>query len=395
MPALTGVRVLDFTHYIAGPYCSQILADHGADVIKVEHLEGETGREAEPKFDEKSLYFASQNRNKRALTLNLKSIEGRDIVQRLVETADILVTNYGLGVPERLGIGYKDITSINPEIIMVHITGFGATGPYRDRAAFDGIIQSMSGLADLTGDPEGLPTNVGFYIADHIAGLQGAMGTMLALQSRERTGKGQYVDISMLDGLISMLGYYPGDVLLSGKNHSRAGVSDPRAFASIFPTKDNGFVYIAPVRQPMWENFARMIGRKEWLDPDSPFYSREARLEKENREELEAMISEWTSQHTKMEIVSLLQNEKIPCGPVQTLLDVVHDPQVRERSMIKTVRTTDGEDLPVPGVPIKLNETPANEVSDLPEIGQHSNEILMELGLSPQEINFLKQEKVI
>jgi CoA:oxalate CoA-transferase len=394
MSALAGIRVLDFTHYIAGPYCSQILADHGADVIKIERLDGEVGRQAMPHYKEDSLYFASQNRNKRAMALDLKAPQSLEIINRLIESADILVTNYAAGVPEKLGFGYERISSINPRIIMVQITGFGLTGPYRDYVAFDGVIQAMSGLASLTGDAEGPPTNVGYYIADHNAGMQGAMGALLAVYNRERTGKGQYVDISMLDGMVSMLGYYPGSVLLTGQNPSRQGTRDRFAYSNTYPAKD-GSIYIAPTSQVMWEKFARLIGHDDWADSHSPFYTRQARME--NREQLDKLISEWTVLHTKDEIFHLMQQEKIPCGPVHTMTDLVQDPQVKERAMIQTVNTPDSGEVPVPGIPIKLSQTPAEVKAEAgpPRIGQHTRDILTEIGFTREEVEELRTAGVV
>jgi CoA:oxalate CoA-transferase len=393
MSILSGIRVLDFTHYISGPYCSQILADHGADVIKIEPTEGETARKAGPFHKETSIYFAAQNRNKRGLSMNLKSTPGRELFYRLVKTADLLVTNYGAGVPERLGIDYKTISEINPKISFVHITGFGLTGPYKNHRAYDGIIQAMSGLAELTGHPGGPPTNVGYYLADHLSGLQAAYGAMLALFHKERTGKGKYVDVSMLDGMISMLGYKFSEVLVEGKEPQRNGNRDERAFCNTYATKD-GYVYIAPNTPSMWESLCKLIGKEDWFNSDSPYATSVGRIE--NRDFLEETIQEWTQKYTKEEVYRVLQKAGIASGPVNTLQDLIQDPQVMNRNMVRTMKTGElDDDIYVTGVPVKIDDTPIFEFTPAPLVGEHTEEILEELGYSQKEIDAFRDTGVV
>lgn len=393
MSILSGIKVLDFTHYISGPFCSQILGDHGADVIKIEQIGGERGRLSKPLHHDESLYFAAQNRNKRALSVNLKSKSGQEIIQNLVRKSDILITNYGAGVPERLGIDYDTISNINPGISMVHITGFGIDGPYMNHRAYDGIIQVMSGIASLTGHPDGPPTITGTYIADHLAGLQGAMGAMLALFYRTRTGKGRFVDISMLDGMISMLGYKLSEFMITGKENQRIGNRDLRSFCNSYPTKD-GFIYIAPITAKMWEEFCKLMNKVEWTKSDSPYSTNEGRLA--HRDILEGEISAWTKEYSKLEVFHILQEAGIASGPVNTLEDIANDPHIKERNMLRKMKFSNNEEeIFVNGIPIKTNESDLAEFKPPPAIGEHSKEILEELGYSSTEIHGLIEEGII
>jgi CoA:oxalate CoA-transferase len=392
MSILSGIKVLDFTHYISGPYCSQILGDHGAEVIKVEQIGGENGRVSKPIYHNESLYFAVQNRNKRALSINLKAKEGQKIIRKLVKDSDILITNYGAGVPERLGIDFDTISKINPQISMVHITGFGLNGPYRDYRAYDGIIQVMSGIASLSGQREGPPTMVGTYIADQLAGLQAALGAMLCLMNRERTGKGKFVDVSMLDSMISLLGYKLSEFMLSGKEYPRNGNQDLRSLSNTHPTND-GYIYIAPLTSKMWEDFCKIMGKNDWSKSDSPYFTSDGRLE--HRVFLEENISEWTIQFSKKEVFEMLQEVGIASGPVNTLEDIANDPHIKERNMLRKMKVGNGEEVFVNGVPLKVKEDELTEFTSPPSIGEHSRDILKELGYSSIEINRFIEKDVI
>lgn len=394
MSILSGIRVLDLSHYIAGSYCSQVLADHGADVIKIERLEGEVGRTSAPMDEDISLYFASENRNKRGISIDLKSSEGKEIFLRLVKTADVLVTNYGANVPEKLGFDYDTISAVNPRISMVHITGFGQTGPYKNYGAYDGIIQSMSGLAEMTGHTDGPPTYVGFFIADHIAGLQASLGTMMALFHRERTGRGRFVDISMLDGVVSLLGFSVAEAKLHGITSQRWGTRDRFELSKAFPTKD-GYVFVssyllAPEKQ--WKAFADLIGKSEWGQSDSSLFTKEERLN--NREIIEEALSNWTSQQTKLEAFELLQQRGIASSPVNKLDEVINDPQIKHREMIQTLQIGN-VGVPVPGVAIKIPENPVAKFTPPPALGEHSVEILTELGFTEQEIGDFQTNNIV
>ncbi|MFB5088095.1 CoA transferase [Psychrobacillus sp. PGGUH221] len=395
MSILSGIRVLDLSHYIAGPFCSQILADHGADVIKIERPEGEVGRTSAPMDDDISLYFASENRNKRGIAIDLKSEKGKEIFTRLVKTADVLVTNYGANVPEKLGFDYDAISAVNPRISMVHITGFGQTGPYKNYGAYDGVIQSMSGLAELTGHPDGPPTYVGFFIADHIAGMQAALGTMFALFHRERTGHGRFVDISMLDGLVSLLGFSVAEAKLHGITSQRWGKTDRFELSKSFPTTD-GYVFISSyllASEKQWKDLTELIGKNEWGQSESPLYTKEGRFKR--RETIEEAISQWTSEQTKLEAFQHLQQRGIASSPVNKLDEVFNDPQIKHREMIQTLKMGDKGGVPVPGAAIKIQDNPIAEFTPPPNLGEHSAEILTELGFTDQEIEDFQTNKII
>jgi len=392
MGALQGITVLDFSHYIAGPHCSQILADHGADVIKIEPVTGEASRKNNPVLGDISLYYASMNRSKRGLAVNMKSPEGQEIIKRLVSRADVLVTNYAVGVPERLGIDYETVSAINPRIVMVHISGFGLTGPNRHNSAFDGMIQAMSGIVHLTGDRNGPPMKTGLYIADHISGMQAVIGVLLALNARNTTGKGQLVDVSMLDSMVSMLAYNLTDAKVNGTNLHRTGNRSTNVFATTFQTLD-GYLYIAPLTERMWQDLSGVMGHPEWAEPGSPYATMNGRLA--NYDELDRAMSEWTTKRTTKEIVQMLQKVQVACGPVQSIDEVVEDPQLVERGMIQTMNIPECGDIIMPGIPIKLSDTPSDASFRPPYLGEHNEEVLTQLGFSAEEIDNYKAAKAI
>lgn len=392
MGALRGIKVLDISHFIAGPLCSQILADHGADVIKVEALGGELARESIPFYKQKSIYFATMNRNKRSLSINMKTAEGREVIESLVKETDILVTNFSSGVPERLGFDYASIKKINPRIIMVHITGFGLTGPLKNYSAFDGAIQCMSGLAHLTGDKDGVPTKAGLFVADHVAAFHGAIGALVALQSRNINGEGQHVDISMLDSMVSMLQYHLSLASVFGINSHRAGNRSTNDFATIFKTQD-GYIYIAPLTPKMWSSFSVVMGKPELSAEGSPYQDVHGQLE--HYDYLEELVEQWTKMRTTAELVKILRQENIACGEVNTIEDVLKNEQLIERSMLMEM---DFEDIKitVPGVVGKLSKDGVHvQAKKAPLVGEHSREILLEKKFSNEQIDHLENLGVI
>lgn len=391
MFSLEGTKVLDFTHFIAGPYCTQILADHGAEVIKIEPTGGEPTRVANPLYDDFSIYFGAMNRNKKGIAIDLKSEKGKEIVKDLIKEADLVVTNYSVGVPEKLGIDYDTISQINPQASLIHISGFGMTGEKKHDSAFDGIIQAMSGIAHLTGSSDGPPKKAGLFIADHIAGLNGAIGSLLALQARTVTGKGQLVDIGMFDSMVSMLAYNLSLVSVFDIKPHRAGNRSTNVFATTFPSKD-GHLYIAPLTEQMWVDLCDIIGYPEWSEPSSEYSTINGRLK--HYDFLEEEITKWTKTKTTEELLEILNNARIASGRVNSVEDLLKDNHLYERNMILDFKKDDMT-YKVPGVVVKMSDSSKNYHEPAPQLGEHTLEILQGLGYSEKNINELSNTDII
>jgi CoA:oxalate CoA-transferase len=388
MMALDGVRVLELSHYIAGPHCGLVLADHGADVLKVEPPSGDASRRAEPFHDGESLYFSVMNRNKRSLVLDLKRDGARGVFEQMVREVDVVVTNYAAGVPERLGVGYEQLRAVNPRIIVVQITGFGATGPLSGVAAFDGIVQAMSGVSHLTGERDGHPLKAGVYVADHAAALQGAIGALSALRYRDLTGEGQLVDISMLDSMVSMLAWEPARATL-GMAPLRNGNRSVNVFASTFPAAD-GYVYLAPLSDDMWNAVVDVVGDPALAHPD--YASMRGRLDHYAR--VEELLTRWTRSTPAATIVDLLRARRVACGVVSTVEDVVASAQVRERATLVDIPHGDGT-IPGPARVAHASGMPRPDVQAAPPLGAHTISALETFGFPEQEIARLLAEGVV
>lgn len=394
MGALSHIKVLDLSHFIAGPFCGQTLGDYGAEVIKVEPLNGEYSRKAIPMYKDISLYYSSLNRNKKSISIDLKQPEGKLLLQKLIKKVDVIITNYGVNVPEKLGFSYEEASKINPNIIMTHITGFGLTGPYKEKNAFDGIIQSMSGIVHLTGEQDGPPNKAGLYIADHIAGMQGVIGTLLALNEREKTGKGKLVDVSMLDSMVSMLAYNLADVTALKNNPQRAGNNSTNVFATTVETKD-GFVYLAPLTQPMWEKFCHVIGKSEWAQENSIYNDVNTRLK--SYPTMKVAIEEWTKRKNSIEVVREMEEAGVPCAKIDNMNDVLKNPQLQSRDMLMELDLGENyENVIVPGAVIKTNEGKKISMTPPPKLGEHTTQIMSQLaGMEENEIQDLLSNEVV
>ncbi len=391
---LEGIRVLDMTWALAGPFCTMLLSDLGAEVIKVENPEeGDSSRKNFPHIEGVSSYFLSVNRGKKSITVNLRHPEGKKIVLTLAKKSDVMVENFRPGVMDRLGLGYKEIRAVNPKIIYAACSGFGQVGPYAHRPAYDVIVQGMGGTLSITGEEGGPPVRVGFSIGDIGGGVFTALGILAALQERQKSGEGQMIDVAMLDCQMALLENAFSRFFATGEVAQRLGTRHPvlTPFQSL-PTKD-GYIALAAAREDWWQKFCGIIGRPD-LPQDERFKNNVLRTK--NHKELEKILSEATRQRLTSEWVALMDKNDIACGPVNTIDQIAADPHTAARNMIRQVKHTTAGMLRVVNSPIKLSRTPVNIEKASPELGEHTEEILKELlGYSNEIINRLRSEKAI
>lgn len=376
MNPLTGIRVLDLSRVLAGPYCTMMLADFGADIIKIEPPVGDDSRAFGPFIGKESAYFMSLNRNKRSVVLNLKEQEHCDVFKEMVKKADVVVENYRPGTMEKFGLGYEELKTINPKIIYAACSGFGQTGPYRTKPAYDIIVQAMGGIMSITGPEGGPPTRVGASIGDITAGMFTAYGIMLALFHRERTGKGQKIDVGMLDCQIAILENAISRYTTSGNVPAPLGNRHPSITPfSSYPAKD-GHIIVGAGNNRLWERLCNLIGRSE-LAADPRFDTNGNR--NTNIEELTGILNEIFKTKTIDEWLSILEEAGIPCAPINTIDRTVNDPHIKARDMIVEVRHPVAGQMKIPGIPVKMSETPGSIHSPAPTLGQHAQEIMQEI----------------
>lgn len=392
---LTGIRVLDLSRFIAGPYCAMLLGDMGADVIKVEPPgRGENSRGFGPFVEGESLYTMVFNRNKRSLTLDLRSARGKAILRELLGKADVLVENYVAGTLEKMGFDHDTLQGINPRLIVTRISGFGQSGPLAGKPCFDVIAQSMSGLMDITGDADGRPTMAGTYVVDYSTGLYATIGTLGALQARERSGRGQVVDVALLDSAMSMLMTAIPEQMLLGRTMTRHGNRDRYgAPANTFPTRDGEWVHLASVGEPMFRALTRIMGRPELAD-DARFTDNGARLA--NATALETFIGEWTMTLTTTQLLDALQAIGVPCAKVARVTDLIDNPHLAHRGQILEMQHPKAGKVPMQGFAVHFGESPMRLQHPPPLLGQHSEEVLQEwLALQPEAISALRENGIV
>lgn len=393
MGALEGVKVIDLTRVLAGPFCTMILGDLGADVIKVEGPGGDETREWGPPFaGGQSAYYLTANRNKRAMTLNLKEPEGRDILRTMIRTADVVIQNFKTGTMEKWGLGYDSLRHLNPRLVYCSISGFGQYGPYKDLPGYDYIVQAMGGMMSITGSEETGPMKVGVPIADLATGLYSTIGILAALQERERSGEGQAIDISLLDSQISLLANVASNYLMSGQIPGRYGNQHPNIVPyQTFRTRD-GEMVVAVGNDRQFQKLCQVLGKPE-LAEDLRFLTNSARLA--NRERLIGILQPEFVRHTGKEWQERLNAAGIPNGPINDMQQLFADPHVEEREMkLEMAHPTAGK-IRLVGSPLKLSRSKVKMRRHPPLVGEHTKEILQEYGFREEEIEDWQARKIL
>jgi len=392
---LEGITVLDLSRVLSGPYCTMQLADMGARVIKIERpgLGDDTRAWGPPFVNGESAYFLSINRNKESLTLNFKHPEGRRLLDELIARADILVENFRPGTLDELGLGYETLRAKHPRLIYTSISGFGHSGPLRERAGYDAVLQGEAGIMSLTGPPDARGYKVGVAIADLAAGLFAAQGTLLALYARERTGRGQHVDVAMLDSVAALLTYQAGIYFVTGAPPERHGNAHPTvAPYETFEAAD-GEIVLAAGNDELWRRFCRVAGLDAYAG-DPRFATNRDRVR--NYGALRPIVADAFSKRTRAEWLEVLNDAGIPAGPVRNLQEVLTDEQLLTREMVHVLQHSSAGPVQVLGVPVKLSATPGAVRRAPPALGEHTEEILTgDLGLAASQITEMRAAGVI
>lgn len=391
--ALAGIRVLDLTRMLAGPLCTALLADIGADVIKIENPDGgDDARHFLPRQGDESTYFMLLNRGKKSLTIDLKAKKGLELIEALVEKSDVLVENFRPGTVKRLGIDYERLSAINPRLVYASISGFGQTGPLSHQPSYDIIAQAMSGLMSITGAPDGPPTRVGESMGDIIAGLYASWGILAALQARTRTGRGQHLDVAMLDALFSLLVTPLSQYFFTGAVPQRVGNRHPISTPFDTYKASDGLVVIAVASERLFARLAEVIGRPD-LPYDARFSSDDRRTA--NEPALRALIEAWTAKRTVDQVIEEIGRVGVPVSPIWTVAQAADSDHVKSRGFVRRVDHPTAGEIRLVGQPVQFSDG-ASSIAAPPLLGEHTDELLQSvLGLSPDALRELRDEKAI
>jgi formyl-CoA transferase len=391
---LSGLKVLELGQLIAGPFAAKTLSDFGAEVIKIEPPEGgDPLRQWRLLKDGTSVWWQVQSRNKRSLAMDLKSAEAQDIVRRLATESDVLIENFRPGAMEAWGLGPEVLSALNPKLIMLRISGYGQTGPYRDKPGFGVVAEAMSGLRHLTAEPGRVPVRVGVSIGDTLASLHGVIGILMALHERQKSGRGQVIDVALYEAVFNCMESLLPEYSAFGAVREPAGSALP----GIAPTNaylcgDGGYVLVAGNGDSIFKRLMTAIGRDD-LGQDASLASNRGRVARVR--ELDAAIGAWTAQHTVEQVLQVLDAAKVPGGKIYTVADIASDPHYLARGMIEKVTMNDGSLLSVPGLIPKLSRTPGAHRRNAPDLGQDTDAVLSELGLSVEQVQAMRDRGII
>jgi len=392
--ALEGIRVVDCSRVLAGPFCAMLLSDLGADVIKVEDTgSGDESRTWPPHKDGESAAFLVINRNKRDIALDLKQPEGVEALKRLVAGADVLIENFRTGTMESFGLGYDTLAALNPGLVYCSISAFGRTGPRKDGAGYEALMQAFSGIMSITGEPGGPPVRCGISFLDLTTGIFSAFGIVSAIHHRTRTGLGQRVDASLLETAVGLLNYHAEGFLLTGALPQALGSSHPSVVPyRNFRCQDGQWVFVAAANDRLWQRLAPALGLAA-LTEDQRFKSNPERVK--NRKDLEAALEAAIARHDREALLAMLEKAGVPATPVNTVDQVMKDAQTAARSMIERAHHPRLGDIPVIGTPVKFSRMRAGVRSAAPLHGQHTDEVLAEHGYDRAAIAALREKKVV
>jgi formyl-CoA transferase len=392
--ALCNLRVIELGQLIAGPFAAKTLADFGADVIKIEPPNsGDPLRKWRLLKDGTSVWWQIQSRNKRSIALDLKQTEAQDIVRQLIKDADVLIENFRPGAMEGWGLGPDELLSINPKLIMLRISGYGQTGPYRDKPGFGVVAEAMSGLRHLTAEPSRVPVRVGVSIGDTLASLHGVIGILLALHERHTSGKGQVIDVALYEAVFNCMESLLPEFSAFGAVREAAGSALPGiAPSNAYKCQDGGYVLIAGNGDSIFKRLMHTMGRDD-LGLDADLADNAGRVKRV--EEIDAAIGVWTATLSVAQVLELLDAASVPAGRIYTVADIAADPHYRARDMILQTKMADGSALALPGIVPKLSRTPGSHRRNAPEIGQDTDAVLQDIGLTEAQIQALKDKGIV